>query len=365
MGFRIVTEASVARLREADWPWPEVDVEFKAGERGVSEEPVVEKKEAITEAGDKPKRKKSEATASAVADTETVTDAMAIRFSNKLVNEYNGFSNFAPTPFRVTGPQIPASDGTVYPELGVAANGSVDVGQQTWPTVEHYYQAMKFPLDAAWQEEIRRAPTPMKAKQLGSRPDHPARGDWEKIKEQVIKVALLAKFRQNPALLSLLQGTGERRLLEASSTDIYWGIGPKGKGLNRMGVLLTEVRTELKDVRPDKEFLAPIEKSETTTEESSETSVAEESSPEETVEGAEAAVASAMEVVPKQNGGVYLFINSAVPGGVEQKSRRARQRGGEQRISWAGSETVSSEGGEKMEMGGGAVTEVKVEKLGS
>lgn len=190
-----------------------------------------------------------------------------------------------------------------------------------------------------------------------------------------MKKALLEKFRQNPALLALLLGTQERRLMEASTADSYWGIGPKNKGLNRLGMLLTEVRTELKDVRPDQSLLAEASES---SESSSSSASSSEASPEaladEAADGAEAAVASAMEVVPKQSGGggVYLFINSAATEGVEQKARRARQRGGNQRISWAGSDSVSDRGGDggggdndKMEMGGGAATEVMVEKLGS
>ena len=374
-GFRFITEASVTRLRESEWPWPSVDVDFKAGakiEEGGEVNPgAVEKAEAEAEAT-KPKRKQTKATESAAAsasDAGVVADSMAIRFSNKLVNEYSGFSNFAPTAFRVTGAQLPGVDGTVYPELGVAANGSIDAGQQTWPTVEHYYQAMKFPLDAAWQEEIRRSPTPLKAKQLGLSPEHPTRGDWDQVKERVMKTALLAKFRQNPALLSLLQGTGERKLLEVSTVDPYWGVGSKGKGLNRLGALMTEVRDELKAERPDKELLASEGTSEASesSEESGETGETGESSESSAAaEAAEATVESAMQVVPKQSGGVYLFINSSMAGGVEQKARRARSGGPRRNISWEGmSGGGGSDGGvEEMQMDSGA-TEVKVEKLGS
>ena len=395
-GFRIVTESSVARLRESEWPWPSVDVEFKAEEREVAAEAVNPMAAAEADTGDKPQRKKSEASASASAlapsgagDAESVADAMSIRFSNKLVNEYSVFGTFAPTPFRVTGPQIPGPDGTVYPELGVAANGSIDAGQQTWPSVEHYYQAMKFPLDAAWQEEIRRAATPVKAKQLGGSPGHPARGDWEKIKEQVMKTALLAKFRQNPALLELLKGTGERRLVEASTADNFWGAGPKGKGLNRLGALLTEVRAELKVERPDKTMLAPVAESGSSSSDSSgsgssgsgssgsDSSESTEESPEALAKEGESVAADA-EVAVKQIGGsgsgsgsggngVYLFINSTPMGGVEQKARQARGRGPARSLSWEGMESVSQSGGgsEQLTTETGQSTEVKVEKLGS
>ena len=369
IGFRFVTETG--RLRESDWPWPEIDVEFKAEKAAVEEATAVNEMPVL---GVKPSRKKS----AAASVTEkpaaaTVEDAMAIRFSNKLVNEYGIFGTFAPTAFRITGPQIAGSDGTVYPELGIAADGSLNAGQQTWPTVEHYYQAMKFPQDAAWQEEIRRAPTPVKAKQLGASPEHPARGDWEQIKEKVMKTALLAKFRQNPALLALLQGTGERRLMEVSTIDNYWGMGPRGKGLNRLGELLTEVRTELKDERPDKGMLTPVSETEIS-EESEEAEEPEpELGPDEVVQEAENTIQLAGTTIKQVGGGggngqgVYLFINSANTPFVEPKARRARQRGASRSIYWDGMETQQSGGG-----GGGGDegeqltaghTEVKVEKL--
>ena len=392
VGFRIVTESSVARLRESEWPWPSMDVEFKAEDRGVKAEEVnPEAKAAAAEAavGEKPKRKKSKATATSGASASAteagaVADAMSIRFSNKLVNEYSAFGNFAPTAFRVTGAQIPGVDGTVYPELGVAPNGSIDAGQQTWPTVEHYYQAMKFPQDPAWQEEIRSAPTPVKAKQLGLSPEHPARGDWEQVKEKVMKTALLAKFRQNPALLAQLLGTEERRLVEASTADAYWGSGPKGKGLNRLGAILTDVRAELKSERPDKAMMAPVEESGDSgdsgnsgeTESSSEASLelleteggagaGAGAEAEEAVAGAEGVVAGAMKVVPNQSGGVYLFINSAMAGGVEPKARQARSHGRNRNISWDGMSGGGGGGVQQMETDTGAATEVTVEKLGS
>jgi hypothetical protein len=240
---------------------------------------------------------------------------------------------------------------------------------------------MKFPLDAAWQEEIRRAATPVKAKQLGGSPGHPARGDWEKIKEQVMKTALLAKFRQNPALLELLKGTGERRLVEASTADNFWGAGPKGKGLNRLGALLTEVRAELKVERPDKTMLAPVSSSSDSSDSSgssgSGSSESTESSPELTAEAAAAeaeATAADAEVAVKQVGGsgsggngVYLFINSTPMGGVEQKARQARGRGPARNLSWEGMESVSQSGGgsEQLTTDTGNPVDIKVEKLGS
>ena len=146
-----------------------------------------------------------------------------VRFFSKLPNEYRGFSNFAPAPIVVDG--------------------------KRYPTVEHFIQASKFPSNLEWQEAIRVSPTPAKARQLGTEKDKEKRADWDTIKENIMLVGLRAKFQQNTGLLEQLKGTEPRALIEAS-TDAYWGEGRTGKGKNRMGKLLEQVRTELKEFVP-------------------------------------------------------------------------------------------------------------------
>lgn len=116
---------------------------------------------------------------------------------------------------------------------------------KTWPSVEHYFQAMKFPTDEDYQELIRKASTPAKAKSLGASKEHPIRENWDLEREGVMARALEAKFTQNEALRKLLLSTGERKLEEASPSDSYWGIG-RGKGKNRLGVLLMNLRAKLR-----------------------------------------------------------------------------------------------------------------------
>ena len=113
---------------------------------------------------------------------------------------------------------------------------------KTWPSVEHYFQAMKFPTDPAYQETIRQIKTPQSAKSLGSSKEHPIRPDWDSVREEVMKKALEAKFTQNEALKQILLSTKGKELGEASPTDIYWGIGKARKGQNRLGKLLMELR---------------------------------------------------------------------------------------------------------------------------
>jgi ribA/ribD-fused uncharacterized protein len=116
-----------------------------------------------------------------------------------------------------------------------------------WPTVEHYYQAQKFAGDraAAYREQIRLASSPGKAKVLGRSRAFALRPDWDAVKEDVMRHALQRKFA-DPALRRLLLSTGDRLLVEASPHDKYWGCGRDGQGRNRLGVLLMELREELR-----------------------------------------------------------------------------------------------------------------------
>lgn len=143
-----------------------------------------------------------------------------VSFYSNLDNAYKPFSNFHLAPLSIDG--------------------------KTYPSVEHYFQAMKFPTSPEYQETIRTAKTPAKAKTLGSTRDKPLRNDWNQVREQVMMKALRAKFSQHPALKQLLLSTGDRKLVEASKADSYWGSGRNGKGKNRLGELLTQLRTELR-----------------------------------------------------------------------------------------------------------------------
>lgn len=125
---------------------------------------------------------------------------------------------------------------------------------KSWPTVEHYFQAQKFP-NAAYRETIRKALTPTLAKRLGNvRYGQKLRVDWEEVKEPVMCAALRAKFTSHPHLSDLLLNTGDKKLVEASPRDYYWGGGCDGTGQNRLGVLLMELREELRDEMLQKEI---------------------------------------------------------------------------------------------------------------
>ncbi|WP_254509437.1 NADAR family protein [Anatilimnocola floriformis] len=143
---------------------------------------------------------------------------MAIEFYSK-TTAYNEFSNFSPH--------------------------GIEMEAKWYPTIEHYFQAMKFPGDEQ-AEKIRLAKTPAIAKKLGRTRDVTLRSDWEEVKIDIMRQAVRKKFRTHRQLTELLLETGEEPLVEAAPMDYFWGRGRSGSGKNWLGKILMEVREELR-----------------------------------------------------------------------------------------------------------------------
>ena len=143
---------------------------------------------------------------------------MAIYFYSKL-DEYGEFSNLSLHGFELDG--------------------------KTWPSVEHYFQAQKFP-GTDYAERIRRAKNPKQAKSLGRSRSVPLRPDWEEVKIGLMRGAILRKFETHADLRALLLSTGDEELIESAPNDYFWGAGRTGTGQNWTGKLLMEVRAILR-----------------------------------------------------------------------------------------------------------------------
>lgn len=158
----------------------------------------------------------------------------------------------------------------------------LEIDGKKWQTVEHYFQSQKFVYDNEeknsskydeYVELIKNANTKAKAFYLGKQKiplifkkliysvgDKRSlfdiieeykkyvkiRNNWELIKVDVMRKAVFAKFSQNENLKNLLLLTGEKKIIEDSPRDKFWGIGGKGNGHNHLGKILMEVRTLLR-----------------------------------------------------------------------------------------------------------------------
>ena len=185
-GFRYVTESSVACLREYDWDWKPNSLEDVV-------KPDVDKPDVDIDVDVVPQSKsKSKIQTTKKDETDNVIDTSnAVKFNIKLKNGFEGLSNFATINILVNNPQEPAPDGTQYPQVGIEANGTMILSKQNWKTVEHYFQAMKFPTNPMLQQTIRSVTTPAQAQSLGNSSDNKQfiRSDWEQVKEKVMKTA--------------------------------------------------------------------------------------------------------------------------------------------------------------------------------
>ena len=121
----------------------------------------------------------------------------------------------------------------------------VDDEKREWPTVEHYFQAMKYHKSPDYVEHIRTAPKPKDAFDLGRKSSNTFRADWEESKDDVMLIGLRYKFTQNEELRKELLSTGDAKLIEHTRNDKYWADGGDGKGKNMLGILLMKLRDEL------------------------------------------------------------------------------------------------------------------------
>jgi N-glycosidase YbiA len=149
-----------------------------------------------------------------------MTERDAIRFY-ALNGEYGRLGNFSRDPFMLHG--------------------------EVWRTSEHLFQALKHStVDGAYAGRIRDAKTPRRARDLAWAEGHPPRADWDDVRDDAMRLAVLCKFVGQPELESLLLSTGNREIIEASKEDRYWGEGSDRTGQNMLGRILMEVRDLLR-----------------------------------------------------------------------------------------------------------------------
>jgi predicted NAD-dependent protein-ADP-ribosyltransferase YbiA (DUF1768 family) len=71
------------------------------------------------------------------------------------------------------------------------------------------------------------------------------RPDWNDVKDKVMVYGLKQKFAPGSQLAKQLIATGSANLVEGNYWgDVYWGVC-NGKGLNKLGNMLMEIRASL------------------------------------------------------------------------------------------------------------------------
>ena len=112
----------------------------------------------------------------------------------------------------------------------------------TYPTIEHAYQASK--TTRSQRRKIRQTESPGQAKRLGRMVL--MRPDFVENKLMIMRKLVRQKFK-DPTLRTFLLRTGNRRLVEGNTWgDQFWGESPLGSGQNRLGWILMGIRDEIK-----------------------------------------------------------------------------------------------------------------------
>jgi hypothetical protein len=121
----------------------------------------------------------------------------------------------------------------------------VEVRGETYPTVEHAFQASKTNVEAD-RVMIQYASTPADAKRIGRRVT--IKPGWDAIRVNIMHRILEVKFRKGTEEARKLLATGNRDLVEGNTWgDRFWGQCPVGKGSNVLGVLLMRIRKGLRN----------------------------------------------------------------------------------------------------------------------
>lgn len=129
--------------------------------------------------------------------------------------------------------------------LGTFSRHGFFLEDREWPSVEHYYQAMKF-LAPEEQEKVRSAKHPRKARKWGRSRFRKLRKDWSKVKVVYMTRAVYTKCKAHPEIAQKLLATGDKNLLESSQYDYFWGCGRDRRGNNQYGRILMNVRSKLR-----------------------------------------------------------------------------------------------------------------------
>jgi ribA/ribD-fused uncharacterized protein len=163
----------------------------------------------------------------------------------------------------IEGPVLfnqPGEDKGDYRTFSNQAEFPIQISDVRYPTVEHYYQAMKAKefSDEECLKKILDTPSAKAVKALGKKVINFQKEVWDAKRSEIMMRGVKAKFVQHPELQKQLMETGDRQIGEADARNSFWGIGTsenteksadpsKWKGQNKLGKILMALRDEFKN----------------------------------------------------------------------------------------------------------------------
>lgn len=150
--------------------------------------------------------------------------------------------------------QLVADDDTVgihtreFHPLSNFAAFRIEWRGRTWPTAEHAYQAAKFlEINPEIADQIQEAKSPYKAKEIAHEHEDKVADRFYESNVKLMKEICRAKLDQHQKVREKLTQTGDRRIVEDSPNDKFWGTGADGSGENKLGKIWMQLRDELQE----------------------------------------------------------------------------------------------------------------------
>lgn len=129
--------------------------------------------------------------------------------------------------------------------LGTCSKHGFELEERVWLSAEHYYQASKY--QGALRDKIRQCDNPEQARKLGRSIWRRKRSDWKKVRDVIMTRAMYCKCKAHGEVEAALLDTEDRPLANNAYGEYYWGIGRDGRGQNRFGKILQNVRNKLRE----------------------------------------------------------------------------------------------------------------------
>lgn len=138
--------------------------------------------------------------------------------------------------------------GFLSPYANFPITMNIDGNDYTFPTVEHYYQAMKFKASDERFKTILALQNPDDARLLTKTAEYKInrRPNFDENKFKIMEDGMRAKFAQNSQAAELLKATGDAVLIKSCDVCYKCGFG-EGSGENRMGKILMQIRDGIRN----------------------------------------------------------------------------------------------------------------------
>jgi len=129
--------------------------------------------------------------------------------------------------------------------LSTVSPHSIELEDQVWKTTEHYVQAGLVG-SSELAEKIKHAETAQLAMKLSHVWFWQKKRNWKTLRKLLMTRALYTKCMMYPLVKQHLLDTEDKKIIETSAYDHYWGIGRDQRGDNTLGKIWMDIRQKIR-----------------------------------------------------------------------------------------------------------------------